>query len=92
MRMSNGPLSPMTTLPLRSLASALILFLASSLAPATAQETYKLGPGSTVGPSTRIKANCSPPDPVDGSVECDTTLENPPGDTPAKPTYHPFEH
>lgn len=72
--------------------STLVLSLAAPVLPATAQETFRLGPGSKVGPSTRIKANCSPPDPEDGSVQCDTTLENPPGDTPAKPTYHPFEH
>jgi hypothetical protein len=90
--MSNGSMSPTQALPPQAFTTTLILLLAGASLPGMAQESYKLGPGSTVGPATRIKAKCSPPNPDDGSVECDTTLENPPGDTPAKPTYHPFEH
>ena len=27
---------------------------------------------------------------ADGSVTCNTKIENPPGDTPARPGYEPF--
>ncbi len=58
--------------------------------PVLAQsETYLLGPGSKVGPSTRIKpTNCI--NNPDGSVTCDTVIENSPSDTPAKPEIRPF--
>jgi hypothetical protein len=58
--------------------------------PALAQrEGYLLGPGSNVGPATRIvPTNCVTA--ADGSVTCDTKIENPPGDTRAKPQFTPF--
>jgi hypothetical protein len=50
-----------------------------------------LGPGSNVGPSTRVvPKNCVTA--PDGSITCDTKIVNPPGDTPAKPIYEPFKN
>jgi hypothetical protein len=50
-----------------------------------------LGPGSNVGPSTRVvPKNCVTA--KDGSITCDTQVVNPPGDTPAKPIYDPFKN
>lgn len=51
-------------------------------------ESYLWGPGSSVGPATELEADCTPDQ--DGGVTCDTKLVNPPGDTPAKPSYQPF--
>jgi hypothetical protein len=64
-------------------------FLAS---PSLAQvEKYMLKRGSQVGPATKVKpTNCVTA--KDGSVTCDTELENPPGDTQAKPQYNPFKN
>ena len=61
-------------------------------APALAQsESFLLGPGSRVGPATEVKpSNCVTA--PDGSVTCDTQLENPPSSTPAKPIYQPFRN
>ncbi len=54
-------------------------------------ESYLLGPGSNVGPATRIKTtNCRPG--PDGSITCDTVIENSPSDTPAKPSVTPFDN
>ena len=73
-------------------ASALLLGLAALALPAVAQvETFMLQPGSQVGPETRVKpTNCVTA--PDGSVTCDTQLENPPSTTPAKPIYQPFRN
>ena len=73
------------------LACSLLLALgASSVGPARADvETYTLKRGSSVGPATEVKpTNCRTA--ADGSVTCDTRLENPPGDTPARPSYQLF--
>jgi hypothetical protein len=77
--------------PIAGLAS-LLLALAGLAAPALAQsETFMLQPGSKVGPATKVKpTNCVTA--PDGSVTCDTTIENAPGDTPAKPLYQPFKN
>ncbi|MCX5968408.1 MAG: hypothetical protein NTV57_12345 [Cyanobacteria bacterium] len=54
-------------------------------------ESFMLKPGSNVGPATQIKpVNCVTA--ADGSVTCDTKVENPPSDTPAKPSYQPFKN
>ncbi len=68
------------------------LSLVAAATPALAQEeTYLLGPGSNVGPATKvIPTNCVKA--ADGSLSCDTKLENPSGDTPAKPDYQPFKN
>lgn len=43
----------------------------------------KVGPNTTVTPENCVTA-------ADGSVTCDTKLENPSGDSPAKPQFNPF--
>jgi len=54
-------------------------------------ERYLLGPGSTVGPATKVEPkNCVTA--ADGSITCDTKLVNPVGDTPAKPQFDPFKN
>lgn len=67
---------------------------AAALIPSAAQaqsESYILGPGSNIGPATRIKpTNCKTA--ADGTVTCDTEVVNPKGDTPARPQYSPFNH
>ena len=67
--------------------------LATALAsPGLAQsQRFLLGPGSNVGPETKIEPkNCVTA--ADGSITCDTKIVNPQGDTPAKPIYSPFSH
>jgi hypothetical protein len=60
--------------------------------PAQAQvESFLWGPGSNVGPETKVEPqNCVTA--ADGSITCDTKIVNPPGDTPAKPQYRPFSY
>jgi hypothetical protein len=60
--------------------------------PALAQvESFLWGPGSNVGPETKIEPqNCVTA--ADDSITCDTKVVNPPGDTPAKPQYRPFSY
>lgn len=73
-------------------APVVLLGLAALVQPAVAQvETFMLQPGSKVGPETRVKpVNCVTA--PDGSITCDTKLENSPGTTPAKPVYSPFRN
>jgi hypothetical protein len=68
--------------------SGLALLLAAT--PALAQvESFLLGPGSNVGPATKVEPiNCVTA--ADGSITCGTKIVNPEGDTPAKPQYNPF--
>lgn len=73
----------------------LLLPLAAALLGSPAalaqSESFLLGPGSSVGPSTKVKEkNCVTA--PDGSVTCDTQLENSPSDTPAKPQFNPFRN
>jgi len=76
---------------LRARCALAALLLGAGL-PASAQvERYMLGPGSKVGPATKAKATDCITKP-DGSVTCDTKLENSPSDTPAKPQYQPFKN
>ncbi len=68
--------------------------LACSLgvAPAWAQaESFLVGPGSSVGPSTKVKPKNCVTGP-DGSITCDTQLENSPSDTQARPIYEQFKN
>jgi len=74
-----------------ALLAALALGSAST-APALAQvQNFLLKPGSNVGPATEVKATDCVTKP-DGTISCNTKLVNPPGDTPAKPIYSPFEN
>ena len=63
-----------------------------AMAPAFAQvESFLVGPGSSVGPSTKVKPkNCVTA--ADGSITCDTQLENSPSDTQARPMYEQFKN
>lgn len=65
---------------------------AALASPALAQsQRFLLGPGSNVGPETKIEPkNCVTA--ADGTITCDTKIVNPKGDTPAKPIYAPFSH
>lgn len=64
------------------------------LVPAAAiaqAESYLLGPGSNVGPASTVKTqNCVTN--RDGSTTCDTRIENPAGDSQAKPLYNYFNN
>ena len=60
--------------------------------PCSAQvERFINKPGSNVGPATKVvPTNCvSAPD---GSLTCDTKIENSPSDTQAKPEFSPFRN
>ncbi|KEF42008.1 MAG: hypothetical protein ER33_08415 [Cyanobium sp. CACIAM 14] len=77
--------------PLR--AGAVLLMGLCFTLPAMAQvESFMLNRGNKVGPDTKIKpTNCvtSP----DGTVTCNTVIENPPGEPPpAQPKFHPFKN
>lgn len=68
--------------------------LAGVLLPAAVQaqsESFLLGPGSNVGPSTEVKPKNCVTDP-DGTIRCDTELVNPPSNTPARPQFDPFRN
>ncbi|MEA5415033.1 hypothetical protein [Synechococcus sp. BA-132 BA5] len=70
-------------------AAALVAVLCCNGAAQAQAESFMLKRGGNVGPETQIKPiNCvtSP----DGSITCDTVIENSPSDTPAKPNYQPF--
>jgi hypothetical protein len=62
------------------------------LRPVAAQvESFLLGPGSSVGPETKVEPkNCVTA--ADGSITCDTQLQNSPSDTQAKPQYSPWRN
>lgn len=65
---------------------------ATAAGPLLAQsESFMVGPGSSVGPSTKVKPkNCVTK--PDGSVTCDTQLENAPSDTQARPQFDLFKN
>lgn len=71
---------------------AACLALLAPACPALAQvQTFMLQPGSNVGPGTKVvPQNCVTA--KDGSITCDTKLQNSPSDTPAKPIYQPFRN
>ena len=72
------------------LAGAALLLASGGAARAQVQQ-FILGPGSNVGNKTKVEPkNCVTA--ADGSITCDTQIVNPPGDTPAKPSYSPFNH
>ena len=74
------------------LALLTLLGLPALALPGQAQvQTFMLQPGSSVGPSTRVvPTDCVTT--ADGTVTCNTKLENSPSDTPAKPQYSPFKN
>lgn len=73
------------------LLSAASVSVALAAGPAAAQvQQFMLGPGSSVGRETKVEPKNCVTDPKTGAVTCDTQLVNPPGNTPAKPSYTPF--
>jgi hypothetical protein len=75
-------------LSLATLAASTLLAMAPVFAQA---ESFLLGPGSSVGPATQVKPkNCVTA--ADGSITCDTQLENSPSDTQARPIYEQFKN
>ena len=75
---------------LKTSAAALIGLQIVATPPLLAQqETWLLGPDSSTGKnSTVVPTDCV--ENADGSVTCNTKIENPPGNTPARPGYQPF--
>jgi len=70
------------------------LLCAGLLAPppnAAQRESFLLGPSSKSGPGSKIvPTNCVTE--VDGTITCDTSVERPPSDTPARIQYDPFSN
>ncbi|MCP9838544.1 hypothetical protein KBY84_13665 [Cyanobium sp. N.Huapi 1H5] len=72
-------------------AAALVACLSFTGAAQAQVESFMLKRGGNVGPETQIKpTNCVTG--PDGSVTCDTVIENPPSDTPAQPNFQPFKN
>ena len=83
----------MASVPQRLLGVSLITAVSVTLPQAvTAQsEVWLLGPNSRTGEqSTVVPTDCV--EGADGSITCNTKIQNPPGDTPAKPFYNPFSN
>jgi hypothetical protein len=76
-------------------ALVLLLLAAGPAAAAPLQlaqaESFLVGPGSSVGPSTKVKPKNCVTNP-DGSITCDTELQNSPSDTQAKPQFELFKN
>jgi hypothetical protein len=72
-------------------AAALVAGLSFTGAAQAQVESFMLKRGGNVGPETQIKpTNCVTA--ADGSITCDTVIENPPSDTPAQPNFQPFKN
>ncbi|MCU0528864.1 MAG: hypothetical protein MUD04_05100 [Cyanobium sp. Prado107] len=92
------PAASRLSLPGASVPAAALAFLAAQVlgplvcAPALAQrQTWMLGPGSQVAPSTKVvPTNCVTA--PDGSITCDAELRNPSSNTPARPRLDLFEN
>ena len=90
------PVSPFRPLSIVAgpVAAAGISLALHGLAPSAAfaqRESYLVGPGSSVGPATKVKpTNCVTA--PDGAISCDTELQNSPGDTKARPQYELFNN
>ncbi|MGB5239075.1 MAG: hypothetical protein WBN80_00345 [Prochlorococcaceae cyanobacterium] len=86
---SPGPLPPLSA----PLAAAVVTLISLAPSDLRAQSLrYNLGPGSNVGEPTQVESTDCVTDPKDGSVTCKTKLKNPPGDTPARPQFEPFNN
>ncbi|MEB3348535.1 MAG: hypothetical protein VKO00_00755 [Cyanobacteriota bacterium] len=80
-------------MPLLRLALLALPLLALGPIPAHAQvETFRLGPGSRVSPESRVEPRDCVTDPKTGAITCRTTVETPPGSTPARPELQPFRN
>lgn len=84
-----APRFPPFPAPLGLLAAALLPLVTL---PCSAQvESFINKPGSSVGPATKVvPTNCVTA--PDGSLTCDTKIENSPSDTQAKPQFSPFRN
>ena len=72
-------------------AAALVVGLSFTGAAQAQVESFMLKRGGNVGPETQINpTNCVTA--TDGSITCDTVIQNPPSDTPAQPNYQPFKN
>ena len=72
-------------------AAALVVGLCLTPAAQAQVESFMLKRGSNVGPETKVKpTNCVTG--PDGSIRCDTVIENSPSDTQAKPNFQPFKN
>ena len=83
----------MASVPQRLLGVSLITAVSVTLPQAAMaqSEVWLLGPNSSTGEqSTVVPTDCV--EGADGSITCNTKIENPPGDTPAKPYYNPFSN
>ncbi len=82
--------APCLSLP-RSVAAVIGLVLLPAAAALSQVETFINKPGSSVGPATKVvPTNCVKA--PDGSLTCDTKIENSPSDTQAKPQFNPFKN
>lgn len=80
----------MTTAPLTAVCM-LLLSCTTALAPAAKaqSEGWMLGPGSKTGKDSKVvPTNCVTT--ADGAITCDTKVETPASNTPARPYYNPF--
>lgn len=78
--------------PSLAVCGSITLVSGLGVAPSLAQsESFLVGPGSSVGPSTKVKPKNCVTGP-DGSITCDTQLENSPSDTQASPMYEQFKN
>jgi|TARA_X000000950_G_scaffold32047_1_gene34609 hypothetical protein len=81
---------PMTTATLTAVCM-LLLSVTTALAPAARaqSEGWMLGPGSKTGKDSKVvPTNCVTT--ADGAITCDTKVETPSSNTPARPYYNPF--
>ena len=80
----------MTTAMLTA-AFTLLLSLNAAIAPAARaqSEGWMLGPGSKTSKDSKVvPTNCVTT--ADGAISCDTKVETPANNTPARPYYNPF--
>ena len=80
----------MTTAMLTA-AFTLLLSLSAAIAPAARaqSEGWMLGPGSKTSKDSKVvPTNCVTT--ADGAISCDTKVETPASNTPARPYYNPF--
>jgi len=54
-------------------------------------EGWLLGPNSRTGKNSKVvPTDCI--EAADGSITCNTKIENPSGETPARPSFNPFNN
>ena len=80
----------MTTAMLTAAFTLLLSFSAAIAPAARAQsEVWMLGPGSKTSKDSKVvPTNCKTM--ADGAISCDTKVETPASNTPARPYYNPF--